>query len=271
VFPQLFYGVKGIVAKIAFGLVFVDNWKHHESVCLQTYLILHVRSGRNGYFPTKSKAGKPKPFGGWECQITIFHNVKYRPKSHSCMQKLGFLMSLLLLAAVMVGPIGFSFAEMSASSNATSTDTAKTGQMTQKMEAMKKQTPSRVDEKVTQLKEKALKKPQLTLDDLVAMRSQKVQETKSAPDSKMVEKRKMAEQDTAAKKAAFDEKMAQKRTQTEDKMAKKTEMIDKKMAEKRASMMNEKKSEMKSKTETKVPSISTNSTKSATSNSTKNP
>ncbi|MBM2852364.1 MAG: hypothetical protein HW420_911, partial [Candidatus Nitrosotenuis sp.] len=40
------------------------------------------------------------------------------------MQKLGFLTSILLLTAALVGPIGFSFAETDTSSENTSTDTS---------------------------------------------------------------------------------------------------------------------------------------------------
>ena len=107
------------------------------------------------------------------------------------MRKLGFLASVLLLTAALVGPIGFSSAQTDSGSNATSTDDTKTEKMTKKVEEKKQKIQSRVDDRVLALKEKSLKL-QRTLDDILEKRTQKLQEQKMAKEGKIAEKRAQA-------------------------------------------------------------------------------
>lgn len=187
------------------------------------------------------------------------------------MQKLGFLASVLLLTAALVGPIGFSFAQVDAGSNVTLSD-IKVEKMTQKTEEAKQKIQSRVDAKVLALKEKSLNRQQ-TLDDILEKRAQKLQESKAAKEGKMVERRAQAEKQMVEKKtkseqkmtnvkAMFEERMIKLRAQFEDKMAKKIELYEKKMAENRE-MLDKKMAAMKKPALEKAPeSPASNSTSS---------
>src|SRR5574338_69846 len=126
---------------------------------------------------------------------TLCHNLKYTQNANFGMQKLGILASILLLCGALLGPVGISFAE---DTNSTSVETKTETKMETKTTAKplsdeekvwkkiaeeKAKIRAKLDKRVQEIKEKALKK-QSKLDDLVAKRMQ-VLEQKHAINSGM--------------------------------------------------------------------------------------